>query len=107
MAVSDAEIGHAIDLYADLGDLSTRKMFGGLGIYHRGTIFALVMSDGRMLIKGQGAMQARFDAMGMKRWTYTRPGRKETAMPYWELPDSAREDPEEAIALARDALAHL
>lgn len=107
MAVSDEEIAHALDLFGDLGDLTTRKMFGGLGIYHRGTIFALVMSDGRMMLKGQGDMQARFDAMGLARWTYARPGRKTSAMPYWVLPDSARDDPEEATALARTALAYL
>ncbi|WP_299627041.1 TfoX/Sxy family protein [uncultured Tateyamaria sp.] len=107
MAVSEEEIAHALDLFADLGDLTTRKMFGGLAIYHRGTIFALLMSDGRTLIKGQGDMQARLDAMGLTRWTYTRPGKSPTAMPYWELPDSALDDAEEATELARAALAHL
>jgi DNA transformation protein len=107
MAISEAEIAHALDLFADLGDLSTRKMFGGLAIYHRGTIFALVMSDGRMLIKGAGKMQARLDAMGLTRWTYARPGKSPTAMPYWALPDTALDDPDEATDLARAALEFL
>ena len=107
MAVSEEEIAHALDLFADLGSLSTRKMFGGLAIYHQGTIFALLMSDGRTLIKGQGDLQARFDAMGLVRWTYQRPGKSPTAMPYWELPDSALDYAEEAVALARQALDHL
>lgn len=107
MAVSEEEIAHALDLFGDLGDLTTRKMFGGLAIYHRGTIFALLMSDGRTLLKGQGDMQARFDNLGMARWTYSRPGKKATSMPYWAVPDSALDDPEEAVALAREALSHL
>lgn len=107
MALSEDEIAHALDLFDDLGDLTTRKMFGGLAIYHRGTIFALVMSDGRTLIKGQGDMQTRFDDLGLARWTYARAGKKPTAMPYWYLPDSALDDAEEAVGLAREALEYL
>ncbi|WP_299149822.1 TfoX/Sxy family protein [uncultured Tateyamaria sp.] len=107
MAVSDEEIAHALDLFADLGLLSTRKMFGGLGIYHAGSIFAVLMSDGRLLLKGQGEMQGRFDKMGLTRWTYQREGKAPASMPYWELPDSALDDADEAVALARAAIAHL
>lgn len=107
MALSQEEIDHALDLFSGVGALSTRKMFGGIGLYSDGTIFAVMMRDGRLMLKGQGDMQARFDALGMERWTYQRPGKSETAMPYWVLPDSALEDAEEASALARDALQHL
>ncbi|WP_299376868.1 TfoX/Sxy family protein [uncultured Tateyamaria sp.] len=107
MAVSDEEIEHALDLFAGLGPLTTRKMFGGLAIYADGVIFAVLMRDGRLLLKGQGEMQARFEAMGLERWTYARSGKPPTAMPYWHLPDSALDDAEEATTLARAALAHL
>lgn len=107
MALSNEEIAHARDLFDALGDLTTRKMFGGLGIYHRGVIFAVMLSDGRIMLKGQGEMQDRFDALGMERWTSVRPGKSPTAMPYWTLPDSAQDDAEEAVALARAALACL
>ncbi|WP_415403193.1 TfoX/Sxy family protein [Tateyamaria sp. SN3-11] len=107
MALSEEEIAHALDLFAGVGPLTTRKMFGGLGIYHEGKIFAVVMSDGSTRIKGQGEMQARFDAMGMTRWTYQREGKALTSMPYWTLPDSALDDAEEAAALAREALKYL
>lgn len=107
MALSDEEIAHALELFSGLGALTTRKMFGGLGIYHAGLIFAVVMSDGAIRLKGQGEMIARFEALGMTRWTYQRPGQKASSMPYWDLPDSAMDDPEEASALAREALKHL
>ncbi|MEO1363088.1 MAG: TfoX/Sxy family protein [Pseudomonadota bacterium] len=107
MAVSDEEIAHALDLFAGLGPLTTRKMFGGMAFYADGTIFAVLMRDGRLLLKGQGEMQARFEAMGLARWTYTRDGKPPTAMPYWHLPDTARDDADEATALARAALTHL
>lgn len=107
MALSDEEIAHALDLFADLGPLSTKKMFGGLSIYCEGTIFAIVMQDGSILLKGQGAMAARFEAMGLARWDYVRKNGTATNMPYWYLPDSALDDAEEAAALARAALACL
>lgn len=107
MAVSDEEIAHTLDLFAGLGALSTRKMFGGLSIYCDGVIFAILMADGRLLLKGQGAMQGRFDAMGLDRWDYRRKDGSATHMPYWYLPDSALDDADEAVSLARDALTHL
>ena len=107
MAVSREEIEHALDLFADLGPLTTRKMFGGLSIYRDGVIFAILMSDGRLLLKGQGDMQARFDAMGLERWAYARKDGSPTNMPYWHLPDSALDDSEEAVDLARQALEHV
>ena len=107
MAVSEEEIAHARDLFSGLGPLSSRKMFGGMAFYRDGTIFAVLMRDGRLLLKGQGEMQARFDAMGLERWTYARAGKPPTAMPYWHLPASARDDAEEATRLARAALEHL
>ena len=107
MAVSSEEIAHALDLFSDLGPLTTRKMFGGLSIYCDGVIFAILMSDGRLLLKGQGDMQAQFDAMGMERWAYTRKDGSPTHMPYWHLPEGARDDADEATALAREALRFL
>ncbi|ASM71996.1 MULTISPECIES: TfoX/Sxy family protein [Roseobacteraceae] len=107
MAVSDEAVEMALDLLRDVGPMSTRRMFGGMGFYTDGQIFALLMSDGRLMLKGVGAMQARFDDLGMVRWTYQRPGQKAAAMPYWELPDSALDDPDAATGLARQAIACL
>lgn len=107
MALSTEEIEHALDLFAPLGPLTTRKMFGGLSIYCDGVIFAIVMADGRVLIKGAGPMQTQFEDMGLARWAYTRKDGSATHMPYWHLPDTALDDADEASALARQALTHL
>jgi DNA transformation protein len=107
MAVSSDDIDFALDLFSGLGPLTNRKMMGGLCIYRDGTIFALLYSDGGLFLKGQGAMADWMIAQGWERWTYTRDTGKTTAMPYWRLPDSALDDPEEACALARRALESL
>lgn len=107
MALSDEEIAFARDLFSGLGDVSTRRMFGGLGLYHEGTIFALMRSDGEILIKGAGEFVQYLEMMGCTQWRHTRKNGAEGTMPYWSLPESARDDPEEATALARAALRHL
>lgn len=108
MAVSDAQIEAIHDLFAGVGPITTRKMFGGLGIYADGTIFAVVMSDGSVRLKGAGQMAKTFDAEGWDRWTYSRSGSdKITAMPYWALPDALLDDPDSASGWARRALAEL
>jgi DNA transformation protein len=107
VAVSDSEIARALELFAGVSPIDTRKMFGGVGLYHNGTIFAVLMSDGTLRLKGKGLMINRFEDLGMEKWTYQRPGQKPSSMPYWTLPDSALDDPEDASALAREALLHL
>ncbi|MBT52461.1 MAG: TfoX-like protein [Mameliella sp.] len=107
MSVSPEEIAFAKDLFSGLGNITTRKMMGGLCLYHEGTIFAIVHSDGGILLKGAGPFIDRLESMGCTRWTYTRKTGKSGNMPYWTLPGTALDDPEEAVALAREALRHL
>ena len=108
MRVTDAQIEFALDLFAGLGPLTTRKMFGGLVIYSDGQIFAALMSDGRLQLKGAGTVAEAFEAEGWARWTYSRDGSdKVTEMPYWVLPDDLLEDPEQACDWAQRALTAL
>lgn len=107
MSVSEDDIAHALELFEGLGDLSTRKMMGGLCIYHQGTIFAIIHPHGGVMLKGAGAFKQELIDMGCAPWEYIRKDASPTAMPYWHLPDSAMDDPDEACALARRALEHL
>ncbi|MBV2360668.1 TfoX/Sxy family protein [Thalassococcus sp. CAU 1522] len=107
MSVTDEEGAFARELFAGLGDITTRKMMGGLCLYHEGTIFAIVHSDLGLMIKGAGAFIDRLEDMGCTRWTYTRDNGKTASMPYWTMPSTALDDPEEAAAIAREALRYL
>lgn len=92
MAVSDADIAFATDLFSDLGHLTSRKMFGGLGLYHDGTIFAVVSSDGRIYVKTTDDTASALAAEGAEQFHN---------MPYWSLPDSTLDDPDIACDWAR------
>lgn len=107
MSLSPGEIAFAAELFSGLGDITTRRMMGGLCLYHEGTIFALVHGDGSIWLKGAGEFVAELEAEGCTRWTYTRDTGRSAAMPYWSLPDAALDDPDLACDWARQALAHL
>jgi len=107
MSISSEQIAFATELFDEIGPLTTRKMMGGLCLYSDGIIFAMVHPDGKILVKGAGDMAEWMTAQGWQRWSYTRKGGKMTAMPYWELPEAALDDPEAACDFARRALAAL
>jgi DNA transformation protein len=108
MGVTAAEIAYAKDLFSDLpGEITTRRMMGGLCVYHDGTIFAILHPDHGLMIKGAGAFQDHLEAKGCTRWVQQRADGTTSTMPYWTLPDAAQEDPSEASAMAREALSFL
>jgi DNA transformation protein len=98
MAVADADIAFALDLLSGLGELTSRKMFGGMCLYHEGTVFALLSSDGTLYLKAKDEVAQQLAATGAQRFHN---------MPYWSVPMSALDDPQEACTLARRTLATL
>src|SRR5579871_1824221 len=108
MGESAADLAFAVDLFSGLGDVSARRMFGGAGLYAGSVMFGLV-DDGRIFLKTDEALAADLRAAGAVSWAYVeRKGPKaglsqETS--YWSLPESALDDPDEAVAWARRALA--
>ena len=107
MSLSDEQIEHYRELFLGVPNVTARRMFGALALYSNGIIFAVLTKDGTIRLKGMGDMIPRFEALGMEKWIYDSKGQKQAGMPYWTLPDSALDDPEEASALAREALSHL
>lgn len=83
------------DLFARLGNIEVKRLFGGKGIYHRGVIIAIVLHD-ELMLKADEALGEELSAAGCSRWTYKgrRHGR-DVAMPYWTVPDGAADDPDE------------
>ena len=108
MSLTQADMAFAHELFENIPDLTTRRMFGGMGIYCGSQIFALQLSDGRVMLKAaKGPFADRMKALGGEEWTYTRKNGAAASMPYWTLPDAYLDDPEEACALAREAMAAL
>jgi DNA transformation protein len=104
--VSTADIAAFTELFADLGEITTRPMMGGTVFYADGRLFATIHGDGRLFLRSKGALARDLAAEGETQLTWTRPsdGKVQT-MGYWSLPAAALDDPELACALARRALA--
>lgn len=103
MAVSPEFTEHVRDLFADVGPIQIRRMFGGAGVYLGDAMFALIYEDGLIYLRGDEALGSVLEAEGSERWVYDGKS-KPVAMPYWRLPESAMDDPDEALAWARRAL---
>ena len=87
------------DLFAVFGPISIRRMFGGKGLYADGLIFGL-LAFGRIWIKADGETEERFRQAGSSPFIYEGKSRP-VAMPYWNLPDEALDDPEQVAVWAR------
>ena len=52
MAVSDDFIAYILDQFSAWGDVTSRKMFGGAGLYREGKVFGLI-ADNVLYLKTQ------------------------------------------------------
>jgi len=104
MGVGSGEIDFVNELFADVGDITTRKMMGGLAIYADGRIFAMMRSDGRLYLKAADEFAKRLEAAGGSLFTYEGKNGKEGHMNYWTLPEDALDEPARAAEWALAAL---
>src|SRR4030081_2929221 len=93
-----------IDLFADFGPVTIRRMFSGFGISADGTNFALALRGGLYLRADEHSI-ARFEAEGSKPFQYQTRARTVTIGSYWDLPERLYDEPEEWAGWAREALA--
>jgi len=95
---------HAGELFAPLGHIRTRGMFGGWGFYCDDLFFALVADD-TLYLKADAESAARYRAAGGAPFTYAlRDGRTQT-LNYWTVPEEAMETPAGMRPWAQLALA--
>ncbi len=103
MSVSDDSVAWALELFDPLGEITTRKMMGGLCLYYETQIFAILSSDGTLFLKAKGDFAETLAATGARQF-----GAGGTQkMGYWTMPDDGLDDPETASAWARQTLENL
>ena len=92
------------ELFAPLGSIRTRAMFGGWGFYCDDLFFAII-ADETLYLKADAETAARFEAAGGEPFRFSyKDGRTET-MNYWTVPEEAMESPGEMTEWAQLALA--
>ena len=96
------------ELFAGMGRVEIKRMFGGAGGYSGGLMF-LLLADDTIHIKTDDALKAelREEGSGPFVWEPQSGPRKgeKVDLGYWRLPDAALDDPDRAADGGRKALA--
>ena len=93
-----------IDLFADFGPVTIRRMFSGFGISADGTNFALALRAG-LYLRADEQTIPQFEAEGSQPFQYQTRTKTVTVNSYWQLPARLFDDSEELATWARAALA--
>ena len=78
-----------------LGNVYSRKMFGGYGIFESGAMFALITSEGKIHFKVDQSNQKRFEDAGAEKYS---------KMPYFEIPKNVLKNKQKLHEWARDSM---
>ena len=105
MPVSETEkefVAHIVDLMRTVGTVTSKRMFGGHGIFLDGMMFALI-ADSELYLKVDVETKADFEAIGLEAFSYTK-NEKTFSMSYHHAPESALEDADVMTEWAKKAV---
>jgi len=91
------------DILRNLSGITAKAMFGGVSIYSKGKIFAIVV-DNVLYFKVDDSNRKDYEGVGSAPFTYQ--GKNgPVAMSYWRVPEEIMEDPKKCTAWAEKSLA--
>jgi DNA transformation protein and related proteins len=96
----EAGIATALELFASMGNLAARKMFGGAGIYLDGLMFVLI-GYGDIYLKADAVNLGTFIKHSCPPFIYGSKEGKPMEMSYRRMPESALDDASEALVWGR------
>ena len=99
MPTNSGYVSYVLEQLSALGQVSARRMFGGVGLYHGGLFFGLLAND-TLYFKVGDSNRADYESRGMGRFRPYR-DRPELSMTYYEVPADVLEDSEELTGWAR------
>ena len=102
LAVSKAFTSFVLDQLAEVGEVTPKSMFGGVGLYSRGVFFGILAQD-TLYLKVGDANRADYKHAGMQPFK-PYPDRSGT-MKYYAVPVYVLESAPELAAWARKAIA--
>lgn len=85
-----------VDLLTEAGDISSKKMFGGHGLFESGVMFGMVTSKGELFFRVGDEEVHDYEAAG---------ARKHGKMPYWSVADEIIDDKSKLLGWAAGAIA--
>jgi DNA transformation protein len=102
MAVSRDFRDFVLEQLEPAGRVTSRAMFGGVGLYLDGLFFALI-DDDTLYFKADATTRVRYEQAGSKPFCPF-PDQPDKAMAYWQVPAEVLEDADELAAWAREAM---
>ncbi len=77
-------VDYIIDLLSQYGNISSRRMFGGYGLYLNKIIFAIIIDD-ELYFKADSDLALEYSKAGSYPFTYQK-NNKTVALSYWYVP---------------------
>jgi DNA transformation protein len=102
MAVLPGFITHCSELLASVGEVRSKRMFGGCGLYVDDAFVAIIVGDA-LYLKVDDETRATFMEAGGRPFVYEAAGKTHT-MGYWTVPVEAMDSPARMAPWARLAL---
>lgn len=90
----------AAEIFRELGAVQVRRMFGGVGVYHSGVMFALETS-GTLYLKADPDGAEAFRAEGCEPFSYETTTGRRTITSFWRAPERLMDEPDELAVWAR------
>ena len=88
------------DRPSPLGEVTSRPMFGGHGLYLGETIFGILF-EGKLYLKVDQRSKSAYESRGMQPF---RPNERQTLKSYYEVPPDVLADPEVLLSWAGQAI---
>lgn len=97
-------VDHVLDLLDPLDGVSSRRMFGGHGIFRAGRMFALI-ADSTLYFKVDDVNRPEFEERGLEAFGYDSKDGKRISMSYHRAPEAALDNSDEMLSWAEGACA--
>lgn len=88
MAINNDYLDYVTGQLSEVGEFEIKKMFGGIGFFKEGKMFAMI-GNNVFRLKVNGSNQKDFEKHGMKPY---HSNSKKKGMPYWEVPEEILND---------------
>ncbi|NND63847.1 MAG: TfoX/Sxy family protein [Flavobacteriaceae bacterium] len=80
---------------APIEGITSKKMFGGHGIFHEGKMFGIIDSQGNTFLKVDDSIKVDFESKG---------GEQHSKMPYYSIPTAVMEDHSKLLEWAQKSI---
>lgn len=102
--MSDSYRSFLEEQFEPVGGVSIRSMFGGLGVFRDGVMFALVSTNDALYFRVDDGNRAAFEAEDSEPFVYSGKGKPMT-MSYWRAPERLFDDDDEFRRWSEAAIA--